>query len=170
MNSVVFGGILTMVLLANLAVQRWQWKNPKPWFWLLFGSVVLLYLFPLSWLHTQTLPVRALLAGLLTGLPVGLAGVIVPILLERSPRPAVSLGSNLIGAVLGGVLEYYSMLGGMKSTALMALLLYMVAFLVLRQRVRVKPYKLEPEGGIRRCRPTCYVVAGGVTSRRPEAR
>jgi hypothetical protein len=50
-NSVVFGGILTMVLLANLAVQRWQWHDLQPWFGALFGAVMLLYLFPIGWLN-----------------------------------------------------------------------------------------------------------------------
>lgn len=133
-NSVVFGGILTMVLLANLAVQRWQWKDPEPWFWALFGAVALLYLFPVGWLNQLPLFPRGLIGGLLTGLPVGLAGVIVPLLLARAAQPAAALGANLLGAVLGGCLEYFSMLGGLRSTALMALMLYLAAFLVLRRR------------------------------------
>ncbi len=133
-NSAVFGGILTMVLLANLAVQRWQWSNPTPWFLGLFGAVALLYLFPVGWLNTLPLVPRGLIGGLLTGLPVGLAGVIVPMLLARAAQPAAALGANLLGAVLGGCLEYYSMLGGLRSTALMALSLYLVAFLLVRRK------------------------------------
>ncbi len=76
---------------------------------------------------------RGAVGGLLTGLPVGLAGVIVPILLARSAQPAAALGSNLLGAVLGGCLEYYSMLGGLGSVALIALVLYLVAFLLVRR-------------------------------------
>ena len=30
-NSAIFAGILVMVLLANLAVSRWQWSDPLPW-------------------------------------------------------------------------------------------------------------------------------------------
>ncbi|HKB58094.1 MAG TPA: methyltransferase domain-containing protein [Lacunisphaera sp.] len=133
-NSAVFGGILVMVLLANLAVQRWEWPDPRPWFVALFAAVGLLWCFPLEWLSTLPLLARGAAGGLLTGLPVGLAGVIVPILLARSAQPAAALGSNLLGAVLGGCLEYYSMLGGLRSTALMALVLYLVAYLVLRRK------------------------------------
>jgi SAM-dependent methyltransferase len=132
-NSAVFGGILVMVLLANLAVERWRWQNPVPWFLALFAAVVLLWFFPLDWLSTLPLFVRGAVGGLLTGLPVGLAGVIVPILLARSTQPAAALGSNLLGAVLGGCLEYYSMLGGLGSVALIALVLYLVAFLLVRR-------------------------------------
>jgi SAM-dependent methyltransferase len=133
-NSAVFGGILVMVLLANLAVERWRWQDPALWFLALFAAVVLLWCFPLEWLSTLPLFVRGVAGGLLTGLPVGLAGVIVPILLSRSAQPAAALGSNLLGAVLGGCLEYYSMLGGLGSVALIALVLYLLAFLLVRRQ------------------------------------
>lgn len=137
-NSAVFGGILVMVLLANLAVERWQWRDPMPWFVALFAAVVLLWWFPLDWLNTLPLLARGILGGLLTGLPVGLAGVIVPMLLARSAQPAAALGSNLLGAVLGGCLEYYSMLGGLRSAALMALVLYLMTFLLVKKATRPK--------------------------------
>jgi hypothetical protein len=130
-NSAVFAGILVMVILANLAVRRWQWTNSSPWFVLLFLSVLGLYLLPVEWLSTLPLAVRAVVGGLLTGLPVGLAGVIVPMLLARAEDPAAALGANLLGAVLGGCLEYFSMLGGLRSTALLALVLYLLAFLAV---------------------------------------
>lgn len=135
-NSAVFGGILIMVLAANLAVQRWKWREPGPWFIGLFAAVALLYLFPMPWLQTLPLVLRGIGGGLLTGLPVGIAGVIVPMLLGRAAQPAAALGANLLGAVLGGCLEYFSMLGGLKSTALMALVLYLLAYLLV-QRERV---------------------------------
>ncbi|HXB02740.1 MAG TPA: class I SAM-dependent methyltransferase [Opitutaceae bacterium] len=133
-NSAIFSGILIMVLAANLLVQRWQLRAPENWFWALFAAGALLYFFPLAWLQTMPLFMRGLLGGLLTGLPVGFAGLIVPMLLVRSAQPVAALGSNLLGAVLGGCMEYYSMLGGLKSTALMALVLYLMAFLLLRRR------------------------------------
>jgi hypothetical protein len=135
-NAAVFGGILAMVLLANLAVLRWQWRHPGPWFAALFAAVLLLYLFPFSSLHGLPLGTRALLGGLLTGLPVGIAGVIVPMLLARAQDAAASLGANLLGAVVGGCLEYFSMYGGLRSTALMALVLYLFAYLLVRREAQ----------------------------------
>jgi hypothetical protein len=134
-NSAVFGGILTMALLANLAVQRRAFANPLPWFWLLFGAVLLLWWLPVERLGLMPLAARITAGGLLTGLPVGLAGMIVPMLLARSAQPVAALGANLLGAVLGGCLEYFSMAGGLKSVALMALVLYLMAFLLVRRRM-----------------------------------
>ncbi len=131
-NASIFGGILVMVLLANLAVLRWKLADPRPWFPVLFAATLLLYFFPVGWLQTLPLAPRLVVAGLLTGLPVGMAGLIVPMLLARSPRPSAALGANLLGAVLGGCLEYYSMIGGLKTVVLMALALYLAAYLLLR--------------------------------------
>lgn len=133
-NSAVFAGILVMVLLANMAVRRWKWTDHRPWFVALFCAVALLYAFPLGWLHTLPLLGRGIVGGLLTGLPVGLAGVIVPMLLERSAEPTAALGANLLGAVLGGCLEYLSMFVGLKAMALLALVLYLAAYLLLSRR------------------------------------
>lgn len=126
-NSAVFAGILLMVLAGNAAVQRWQWSNPLPWFAPLLAAVALQYFFPVSWLHTLPLLPRGLIGGLLIGLPIGIAGVIVPMLLKRAPHPAAALGANLLGSVLGGCLEYFSMLGGLGSLALLAAALYLGA-------------------------------------------
>jgi hypothetical protein len=126
-NSAVFAGILLMVLAGNAAVQRWQWTNPLPWFGPLLAAVALQYFFPVTWLHTLPLLPRGLLGGLLIGLPIGIAGVVVPMLLHRAPNPAAALGANLLGAVLGGCLEYFSMFGGLGSLLLLAGVLYLGA-------------------------------------------
>lgn len=135
-NAAIFSGILIMVLVANLVVLRWQWRNPLPWFWGLFAAVALLWVSPGAWLQSLPLLLRGLMGGLVAGFPVGMAGVIVPMLLARSRHPTASLGANLLGAVLGGCLEYYSMFGGLKSTVLLALALYLLGFLLLRREKR----------------------------------
>lgn len=115
-------------------MRRWRWTSPLPWFPVLFAAVALLYVFPLGWLNTLPLLARGVLGGLLTGLPIGVAGVTVPMLLARANDPAAALGSNLLGSVLGGCLEYLSMYAGLRAMALLALVLYLVAFLCLRRR------------------------------------
>ena len=45
----------------------------------------------------------------------------------------MALGSNLLGAVLGGILEYSSMFFGLRFVAILALLCYVGAYLSLRE-------------------------------------
>jgi len=135
-NAAVFGGILVLVLAATLIVGRGRWNDPLPWFAPLLLSVALLWWFPLDWLNTLPLWIRGLIGGLITGMPVGFAGIVVPMLLQRSPSSTASLGANLLGAVFGGCLEYFSMIGGLRSTALMAAVLYLIALLALRRNYR----------------------------------
>ena len=76
-------------------------------------------------------PLRGEFNGLLVGLPIGLAGVIVSTRLQKTAKPAASLGSNLLGAVVGGCLEYMSMWTGLRALVLLAGLFYALAMAAL---------------------------------------
>jgi len=133
-NASIFSGILTMVWIANQMARHWVLENPKPWFLLLFISVVLVWTFNVGSLNSLSLTLRGIVGGLLVALPIGFAGVIVSILLRTSSDPTASLGANLLGAVLGGCLEYLSMSLGLEALAQLALLIYFLAFLVFLRR------------------------------------
>ena len=74
---------------------------------------------------------RAALAGLIYSLPVFFAGMIFSTSLKRARDTSAALGANLCGAVFGGLLEYLSMLTGMKALTLLALALYLASMLLL---------------------------------------
>jgi hypothetical protein len=132
-NAAIFAGVLVMVLLANVFVQRVAPARFEPFFVLLFGSVLLLWALDRSLLNQLPLLTRGLIGGLVNGLPIGFAGVIVSMLLARSSNPTAALGSNLLGSVVGGCLEYLSMVLGLRMLALLALALYLGAFLAFRR-------------------------------------
>ncbi len=133
-NSAIFTGILAMILLANLLVERFRLKRPLPWFFLLLLCIVPLWASDNAILNHYPLLIRGLLGGFINALPIGVAGIIVSILLSRSANPTASLGSNLLGSVLGGCLEYLSMLLGLKALALLASLFYLLASFFLSRR------------------------------------
>ncbi|MCP4349602.1 MAG: hypothetical protein GY795_29325 [Desulfobacterales bacterium] len=135
-NSAIFAGILLMVLLANLCVERFGFQNPLPWFFFLLLSVVLLYFFDNSVLNKFPLLYRALAGGVINALPVGFAGIIVSIVLSRSSDPTASLGSNLLGSVIGGCLEYLSMYIGLSALVQIALILYLSALFFAMKKNR----------------------------------
>ena len=123
-----------MALLANLYVERFGSPPLKLCFGLLLVSVVLLWAIDNAALNRLGLPVRGVLGGLVNALPVGFAGIIVSTLLARSSNPTASLASNLLGSVVGGCLEYLSMLAGLRALALLALAIYLAAFLTYLRR------------------------------------
>lgn len=135
-NSAVFAGILLMALVANEAVARLRPSTTTPWFLGLIAAVLLVWAVPASALAGLPLVTRGLLGGLLNGLPVAFAGVVVSTLLALSRNPAASLGSNLLGSVIGGCLEYLSMIAGLRALVLLALALYLGALLRVTRSAR----------------------------------
>lgn len=134
-NAAVFSGILLTVLLANLAVIQFRPERERPWFVPLALSLGLLWLLPASELTGLSMLMRGVVGGLLVGIPVGFAGIIVSIRLSRARDPTAALGSNLLGAVLGGCLEYLSMAIGLQGLLLLAAGLYLAALALLGQPV-----------------------------------
>jgi spermidine synthase len=133
-NTAVFAGILIMALLANLAVERYQPKILTPFFLALFLALTISYFVRPSILLQLPLVTRGLVGGLINGIPVGFAGIIFSKLLSRSPDPTSSLGSNLLGAMVGGCLEYASMFTGLRFLSAIAIALYGIAFVICARR------------------------------------
>jgi hypothetical protein len=92
------------------------------------------YALPLSALGGQDALVRAVLGSLLLALPLLFAGVVFATLFARTTAPSRAFGSNLLGALAGGLLEYASMATGFKALGLVALALYAASWLALRRQ------------------------------------
>ncbi len=136
-NSSVFAGVLVMALAANLMVQRFPPRDLTPYFVALFAALVISYLIRPSQLLPLSMLGRGVAGGLLNALPIAFAGVIFSTLLARSEDATSSLGSNLVGAMAGGCLEYASIVTGLRFLTAIAIALYGAAFvLVARARSR----------------------------------
>lgn len=135
-NSSVFAGVLVMALAANLAVQRFRPRDLTPYFIALFGALLVSYLVRPSQLLTLSLLGRGVAGGLLNALPIAFAGVIFSTLLARSEDATSSLGSNLVGAMAGGCLEYASIVTGLRFLTAIAIALYGAAFVFVTRRNR----------------------------------
>lgn len=127
-NAAVFTGILVTVLAANILVERFGPQRLLPWFAPLFLALAALWIVPVGVLNQFPLLVRGVAGGLLTGLPVGFAGVILSTRLLHTRDATAALGSNLLGALLGGCLEYSSMWIGLRALVGVAALFYLTAF------------------------------------------
>lgn len=133
-NASVFAGVLVMVLLANGYV---IWRTPsriQPWYVPLVISLLAVWWFGAGMLNQFSLLTRGILGGLLFALPVFFAGVIVSTLLKRAKDVPGALGSNILGSVVGGCLEYLSMYAGLRKMTLLAIALYLTAYLFLARQ------------------------------------
>jgi SAM-dependent methyltransferase len=132
-NTVVFTGILLLVLLSNLTAA--YWRVPVPVCAALVGAGILLAAsVPTSTLLSLDSWVRALAAVALFLGPVYFGGLIFARLITHEARLFEAYGSNVLGAVLGGVSEYLSLLFGFRFLLAVALAFYLAVFLLLRRR------------------------------------
>jgi spermidine synthase len=137
-NVLVFASILLVVLLANVVTARGHVLSRGARFAGLFVSLALAYAVPvrsLLWLGTSG---QWALGGVLVALPVLFAALIFAELFSTRADTSRALAWNVLGAVVGGVLEYLSMLTGTKALYLIAAVVYAAVMLTLR-RERSEP-------------------------------
>lgn len=145
-NAAVIAAILTVIILANVLVLRFKFSDPRPFYGLLAAALLFNYFVPVGRLLGLSLVTRIGLASLAQALPVFFAGMVFAITFQRARSVESALGSNLIGAVLGGVLEYISLAWGIRSLYLLALLLYGLSLWGLRPSKR--PELVAAEGQV----------------------
>lgn len=123
-NSVVIGAVLCAVLGANAFVRNARPKRTGPFYVGVIASLALAAALPSSALLGLPVLARALVSGGLVFLPILFAGVIFARWFERAEDAGVAFGSNIAGAILGGVLENVSILVGFQALLVAAAVLY----------------------------------------------
>lgn len=131
-NVLVFAAILAVVLVANRLVARGAARQLDPIFALLFVALGVGAFVPVRSLAGLPSALEWGLGGLVTAAPIALAALIFPRLLATRADPARALGWNVLGAIVGGVAEYGSMLWGIKALYGLAAVAYATAFVALR--------------------------------------
>jgi len=135
-NAAVFGAVLAVAWISNAIVSRRAIPLGVA-FVLLFAALAANYAITPATLLGMPMFSGGLAGALLNALPVGFAGILFSTLLSRSPDPTGSLGSNLLGAIAGGLLEYLSLLTGLRQLILVAIALYTGALIVAYRRNRL---------------------------------
>ena len=134
-NSLVFAGILGAVYLAVEVARRVRLPNRIVLYGALGVSLVVAWLVePRAMLSLPIVP-RFAMATLLAFCPVFLANLIFAQRFKDVGSSNIALGANVLGAMLGGVLEYSALAIGYRNVLLVVGALYGVAF-VLRPRER----------------------------------
>jgi hypothetical protein len=141
-NALVFAAILTTVLLAIEVARRWQPKHPLRLYVVLFVAMGIAWLIPADrLLDLPTIP-RFFVAGALAFAPVFLANLVFAERFRDVAEPTVAFGANLLGAMVGGVIEYASLMIGYRALLVVAAAAYALAFFAGRRALTVSP---EPE-------------------------
>jgi len=133
-NSLVFLGILVLVLIANWTATLFQNTRRVLWtsYALLLAFCIAALVFPLSGLLSIEQPwLRFLLASLFTFSPIYFANLIFSVTFRNQPVAEHLFGWNLIGATAGGALEYTSMAFGYNMLAAIVAVCYTVVFSLL---------------------------------------
>ena len=132
-NAAVFASVLLTIYVANLLVLRERAPSLGWSFGLLWATVALNWAFRPDVLFALPMAARAVATGLLIGAPVFFAAVCFSRLFAVQAVTGYPLGLNLVGAMAGGVLEYVSMVTGMRAVWLLVLVIYMLAWLAARR-------------------------------------
>lgn len=134
-NVLVFAAIHVSILAAILVASRWPRIPPAALFATLAASLAICWALPLDAALGLPYGARAALVGTVAFLPVFCANVLFASLFRSVEEGATSFGLNLLGGVLGGLVEYSSLLVGYRALLLLAAAFYLAAFaLVLLAR------------------------------------
>jgi hypothetical protein len=137
-NSLVFFAILTSVLLAVLLNSRFKIRRIEIFYVLLFGMLLLNLFLPPEALLLSNPAMRYIAASFLAFTPVFLANVIFSNSFRETEVADVAFASNLLGIMVGAMMEYFSMLVGYHLLLLPVILFYALA-LVFRGRGAGRP-------------------------------
>ena len=136
--SLAIASVLTMALAANYVVSRVEITKP----WLAGGALVALlavnYLIPVGRLAFDSRTAESLFYAVLMFSPILCAGLLFGSAIKRSTSVARDYGTNLLGAMVGGVGEYLSLVTGFRALLIVIAVCY-VAALAARHQERMGP-------------------------------
>jgi hypothetical protein len=96
----------------------------------LLVGLVLSWSVPTSWLLGLEEWLRVIVAVAIAVLPIFSANVIFAKRFSDTADAPLAFGTNLLGAILGGCLEYLSLIFGYRALIIVAGIVYLLAFLI----------------------------------------
>ena len=135
-NALAFFAILASVLVAILVNAVLKVRRSRPLYLMLFAALAIAYLLPPEQLLLDPPWLRYLLASLVAFAPVFLANLVFTFSFRDTKIADMAFASNLIGAVLGGAIEYLSLITGYRFLLILVAALYLAAwFFASRYRI-----------------------------------
>jgi spermidine synthase len=141
-NSIVISGLLLLIVAANFLVQFVP-RFPVGIAYIgIFLTLFVSCTVPLEKLFFASMWAKVLTATIVLCLPVFFAGIIFVRSFAREGFRGEALGSNLMGSMVGGILESASLWTGIRFLLVLAALLYLASWIALAVE---KPARLRQE-------------------------
>jgi hypothetical protein len=128
-NALVFFAILASVLAAVAVNSRLRSRDPRLLYAGLAGSLLLAYLLPPSALLIDPPIVRYALGSVIAFAPVFFANLVFTFSFKDSDAADLAFGANLVGAMVGGVLEWSALVTGYQALLIVVGGVYLLAWI-----------------------------------------
>jgi len=142
-NAIAIPGLLLLIVAANILVHL-RPRIPLAFAYAgIFVAIAVGYLLPPEKLFFPSVTLRVLAATIMFCLPVFFAGIVFIRSFAAEHFSGRALGSNLLGALAGGLLESLSFWTGIRSLLLIAALLYAASWVALRSQAPAREAALS---------------------------
>jgi len=145
-NALVFAGVLGIVLAAIEVERRVRIGRTALLFGLLLLGLGIAWFVPTDALLGLAVVPRFFAAAALAFFPIFVANLIFAERFRDTANPTAAFGANLLGAMLGGTLEYLSLIIGFRGLLLVVAVLYGIAYLT-RPRREIPAREVVPTPG-----------------------
>ncbi|WP_082590019.1 methyltransferase domain-containing protein [Phycicoccus sp. Soil748] len=134
-NAAVFAGVLLSVLAAIEVARRVTIRRPVLLYPVLLAALALAWLVPQDSLLDLSVVPRFLAGVTIAFLPIFVANLLFAVRFKGSGSSTVAFGANLLGAMVGGALEYLALILGFNALLIVVALLYGLALLTGRRHL-----------------------------------
>jgi SAM-dependent methyltransferase len=145
-NALAFFAILASVLLAILVNARLRIRRAAPLYGLLLVAIAVAFLLPPESLLLDPPWLRYLLAAAVAFAPVFIANLVFTYSFRDTKTADMAFASNLLGAMLGGAMEYLALLTGYRALLLFVAVLYGLAWAFANRWRLLADRDLAPDG------------------------
>jgi SAM-dependent methyltransferase len=128
-NALAFFAILLSVLLAIFVNRRLNIQRPAPLYALLFVALAVAFVLPPESLLLNPAWLRYVVAAAVAFAPVFVANLVFTYSFRDTRTADMAFASNLLGAMVGGALEYLALLTGYRALLILVAVLYGLAWL-----------------------------------------
>ena len=128
-NALVFFAILASVLAAVAVNSRLRSRDPRLLYAGLAGSLLIAYLLPPSALLIDPPILRYAIGSAIAFAPVFFANLVFTFSFKDSDAADLAFGANLVGAMVGGVLEWGALVTGYQALLIVVAGVYLLAWI-----------------------------------------